>query len=65
MKNYRKNAYGLKNSNEAYRNINGKYYEQWSDFKTLEECQTENPQEHFIARKIDDFVRIYREVYKS
>lgn len=62
MKNNR-NEFGVKDSINTYLNINGKHYEQWSDFATKEECERENPEDKFIARKQKEgFIRIYKEV---
>lgn len=56
-----RNDYGVKDSANTYLNINGKKYEQWSDFITKEEAEKEDPQFTFIQRKQPEgFIRIYR-----
>jgi len=56
-----RNQYGVKSSDNCYLNIKGNRYEQWSDFETKEDCEKANPNDKFIARKIDkSFIRIYR-----
>ena len=58
-----RNSFGVKDSILTYRNINGKFYEQWSDFKSKEQCEAENPSDTFIARKQKEgFTRIYRQI---
>lgn len=58
-----RNDFGVKDSINTYLNINGKKFEQWSDFKSKEECEKENPNNKFIARtQKEGFTRIYREV---
>lgn len=54
------NKFGVKDSSNCYLNINGNRYEQWTDFKTKEECQKENPKMTFISRKQEGFTRIYK-----
>ena len=59
--NDKRNQYGVKDSANTYLNINGKHYEQWSDFETKEDMEKEYPQDSFISRKQKDgFVRVYR-----
>lgn len=56
-----RNRFGVKDSINTYLNIKSKRYEQWSDFKTKEDCEKENPDMEFIARKHKEgFTRIYR-----
>ena len=58
--NNKRNGYGVKDSSNTYLTVSGRHYEQWSDFKTKEECETEYPQYKFIQRKQKGFTRIYR-----
>ena len=60
--NNQRNKNGVKDSVNCYLHLKGKLYTQWSDSTTLEDCQAENPQDRFIARKQKGFVRIYKEV---
>lgn len=56
-----RNNFGVKDSLNCYLNINGKRYEQWTDFETKEEVEKKNPNDKFIQRKQKDgFTRIYR-----
>jgi hypothetical protein len=56
----KRNRFGVKDSVNTYLNINGHQYEQWSDFKTKEQCEVDYPQYKFISRKQKDFTRVYR-----
>ena len=56
----KRNQYGVKDSVNTYLNINGKQYEQWTDFESKEDMERENPNDTFISRKQKGFTRIYR-----
>ena len=56
-----RNNFGVKESSNCYLNINGKRYEQWSDFETKKDMQKQFPNDTFVARKqLEGFTRIYK-----